>query len=299
MILGVGSVMLGLVIGVIAYFISNFIYFIIIFPVVIGGAAMIVFQRLIQLSKIRHPVVSVLFGILTGIFVSIAFYGTPYLILRNKVTANYQEKYQLNARDASTAFDSVLEQKTGSSGFIGYMKLRAAEGDEYSQYMIVNSMPIPLFSFSLKSTGAWLYWLLESVLFIFPIAWLGYDTGKRSFNYGANDWYNITSSQIGSVRLEDKQTLLSFFKTNDDKGIAQIIVPEGQIKHPMIEVYRQDSNNKKGDILISLKETFRKDQSTVKRTLLGQWEITQSEDRTLNDMLSREEPEKDLAADSI
>ena len=294
-LLGVGSVLLGLIIGGLAYFISNFIYFIIVFPLVIGGIAMIAFGKLIQQSRIRHALVSTAFGIVTGIFVATTFYGTPYLILRNKVIANYQEKYQLNAKDASIAFDSALKQNTGSSGLIGYMKLRAAEGDEYSHYLIVNSMPIPLFSFSLKSTGAWLYWLLETILFIFPIAWIGNVSGKSPFNQSANDWYNTASTQIGSVRLEDKQSLLTYFQTNDYQGICQLIFPEGQIKHPMIEIYRQGSRNKRGNILISLKQTFRKNQSTVKRSLAGQWEVTQAEEQTFVDMLSNRVAENDPA----
>jgi hypothetical protein len=293
-LLGIGSIPLGLICGVLAYFISNFIYFVVVFPLVIGGATTFIYSKLLQMTKVRHSIISAVFGIVTGLSVAVAFYGTPYLALRSKIIANYQEKYHMDAIRASTAFDSVLIQETGSSGFIGYMKLRASEGDEYTNYLIVNSMPIQLFSFSLKSTGAWLYWLLEIILFTFPVAWLGYGVGKRLFNKSANDWYNLYSSQIGSVRLEDKERLLAYFQTNDFSGISHLIVPEGEIKHPVLEIYKQRSNNKKGDILLSVKQTYRKNQSSVKRTLLNQWEIPQIEFESIEKMLDNKFTENTL-----
>ena len=299
LLLGIGSVLLGLAMGALAYFISTFIYFIIVFPLVIGFIAAVGFQILIEKSKVRHALAAMGFGIVTGIFLAASFYGTPYLVLRNKVTVNYEEKYQLSPRDASVTFDQALEENTGSSGFLGYMKLRATEGDEYSHYLIVNSMPIPLFSFTLKSSGAWLYWFLETLLFLFPIAWLGLATGKHPFNAEANEWYSTASTQIGSVRLEDKQNLLSYFLTNDLNAICQSVVPDGQIKHPMIEIHGQYTKTRKGNILITLKQTFRKDQSTVKRSIMGRWEMPQYEYRELIEMLKNRDRERELAIESI
>jgi hypothetical protein len=284
-LLAISSIPLGLLCGVVAYIISNFIYYIVVFPLVIGGATMFVYSKLLQITKIRHSIISGFFGIVTGLSVAVAFFGTPYFALRSKIIANYQEEYHLAARSASTSFDSGLIQETGSSGFIGYMKLRASEGDNYSNYLIVNSMPIQLFSFSLKSTGAWLYWLLEIILFTGPVAWLGYGVGKRLFNKSANDWYNLYASQIGSVRLEDKDRLFAYLQTNDFSGISHLIVAEWEIKHPVLEIYKQRSNNKKGDILLSVKQTYRNNQSSVKRTLLNQWEIPQIEFTSIEKLL--------------
>jgi hypothetical protein len=289
-----GSISLGIVCGALAYFISNFIYYVFVFPLVIGGTTAFAFSKLLRMIKVRHSIMSALFGIVTGLAVATTFYGIPYLTLRSQVVANFQEKYQVDAITASYGFDSVLIQKTGSSGFIGYMKLRAIEGDEYTNYLIVNSMPIQLFSFSLKSTGAGLYWLLETILFTCPVAWLGYAVGKRLFSYSANDWYNMYPSEIGLVRLEDKEKLLAYFRTSDFNEISQLIVPVGKIEHPVVEIYSRISDNKKGDILLSLKQTYRENQSTVKRTLLNQWEIPQAEYKSIEELLENKFSENTL-----
>jgi len=53
------------------------------------------------------------------------------------------------------------------------------------------------------------------------------------------------------------------------------------IKHPLLEIYRRTTRNKRGDILFTVKETFRKSQTTVKRRDISQWEVTQAEYETL------------------
>lgn len=294
-ILGAGSIALGFGIGLLAYFISNFVYLLVGFPLVVGFAAALAYGKLVLLSKVRHFIISTLFGVVAGLCIAIAFYGASYLILRRQVVAGFQEKYQIDARTASEGFDSILIEDTGSSGLLGYMKLRASEGEDYTNYLIVGSTAVHAFSFSLKSTTAWVYWILETLLFTIPIAWWGYDIRRRLFCKSANNWYALYSTQIGSVRVEDKENLLSSLQTNDFHAIGQLIAPEGQLKHPLLEIYRQLSENKKGDVLLTIQQTARKDQTTVKRTLVNQWEAPQSGYQIILDALEIKQKESEQA----
>jgi hypothetical protein len=293
-LLASGSIALGLLTGALAYFISNLIYYIIIFPLIIGCAALVAYQKLLLRIKVRHSIITALFGIVTGLSIAVAFYGTPYLINRKNVVDYLREKYQVDAATASYSFDANLLELTGSGGFIGYMKLRASEGDEYTNYLVINSVPVQTFSFALKSTGAWLYWLLEIILFVVPCAWIGFSTGKTPFNKSADDWYDTSLTQIGSVRLEDKERLFAYLQMNEFSGISQLMAPDGAINHPMLEFYQQRSNNKKGDILLSVKQTFRKNPKTVKRTLLNQWEVPSGEYKSMTGMIESKVAEKNL-----
>ena len=284
--MAVGSIVLGLVIGALAYVISNIIYFIFIFPLVIGFLAMIAYNILVHRSKIRQSVISALFAFLFGLSITAGFYGTPYLSFRHKVITGYQENYHIDSRTASIGFDQILKDVTGSSGFLGYMKLRATSGDVYSSYLIVNSLPIQSFSFSLKDTGSWVNWLVETVLFIVPSVLIGYREGKIPFNESANNWYDGPLTQIGSIHLQDKENLNSSLQNNDLSGLGQLIVPEGSLKHPQIEVYKQASKVKKGPILLSIKLSRRVSETRVRRVLLSQWEVPQFEFESLTNILN-------------
>jgi hypothetical protein len=283
----IGSAILGIAIGALAYFVSNFIYYIFVFSLVVGGATMIAFYKLLQFAKVRHSIIATLMGLVTGIFVALAFYGTPYFILRNEFINNAQQNYHVSAEKASAAFDKILVEETGTGGFIGYMKLRAKEGDQFTNYVVENGMPIHEFSFTLKSTWAWLYWLFEIVFFSIPPAWIGYDVGKRAFSESANDWYNPLPKQICAVPLESKGKLLTLLKGNSLQEISELAIAEEKIAHPMVEIYEQRSNNKRGDILLSVKQTFRDNKEKIKRNVIAQWEVSEPKYTSFVNAVSR------------
>ncbi len=289
-----GSITLGILIGALAYFVSSFIYLIVLFPLVIASAGMIAYFKLIQFAKIRHSVISILLGLVTGVIIACTFYGIPYLVLRNRFVTDAQKTYQVDAQTASNAFEDILKKETGSGGLIGYLALRARAGDKYTNYLMVNATPIHEFSFTLKSTWAWLYWLLEVILITVPIAWIGYDVSQRPFNRSANDWYKPLPEQVGSVTLESKERLLALLQANDLQGASKLMVAEEEIPHPMLEIYEQHSDNKKGDILLTVKQTFQDNQANIKRTILGQWEVSQQEYSSFVDGLSHRLVEHDV-----
>ena len=270
----VASILSGLVIGALAYFISQFIYFIVVFPLVIGAMGMIVYYRLILFAGVRQTLLLTLFGLSMGLCIAFAFYEAPYFILRNDFITNVQKEYQVDFQDASAGFDKVLIGETGSSGLLGYMKLRAREGDTYTNYFIINSMPLKGFSFTLKSTWAWIYWSIEVILFSISGALMGFQWGKKEYNFSANDWYDhMVPKQFGAASIENKAKLFAGLNGNNLDEINQLLVSEDELSHPMLELYRQHSRNKKGDILVRIKQTTRINPTKVKRITLNQWEV--------------------------
>ena len=272
-----GSVITGLALGALAYFISNLFYLVVIFPVLVGFAGAILYQSVAFFSKVRHTWLPALIGCATGVLIAAAFYMTPYLRVRHDYVAAFQAEYGTDALTASEAFDTVLTYETGSSGFWGFMKFRAAEGDQYTNYLVVNSLPVSEFSFTLQSTWAWLYWMLEVILFALPLTWIGVEAGKGDFNLSANDWYAPLAKQIGSVSLENKEELLARLHASELLAVSELLQPEGEIPHPALEIYEQRSKNKGGDILLSVKQTARVSSSKVSRKTVGKWEISPAE----------------------
>ena len=107
------------------------------------------------------------------------------------------------------------------------------------------------------------------MLFVIPCVLAGYELGRRPYSAVADDWYDAYQRQIGIISIGEKDRLLSYMQADDFGGLSQIIVPEGKIKHPVLEIYKQRTANKKGDVLLSIKQTARKSPTTVKRKLLS------------------------------
>jgi hypothetical protein len=231
------------------------------------------YYKLLLFSKVRHSMITLLLGVVTGILVSLAFFGSSYLSIRNEFINDALDTYQVSEAQAATYFKQILIDETGSSGLLGYMKFRAMEGDQYSNILVVNAIAVHAFNFTLKSTWAWLYWFLEVVLFSAPAALIGYDVGKRPFSESAKDWYDSGLKQSCAIPLESKDRLLTLLKANSLLEISELAVAEEGLRHPMIEIYAQRNNNKIGDILLTVQQTYRDKKEKIKRNMLGQWEV--------------------------
>lgn len=272
-----GSVITGIALGALAYFISNLFYLVFIFPVLVGFAGALVYQRLVFFTKVRHNWLTPSIGFAAGILIAAAFYTSSYWWVRYDVIASFQKEYGTDARTASSALDTFLTVETGSSGFWGFMKLRAAEGDQYTNYMVINSLPVSEFSFTIKSPWAWIYWAVEAQLFALPLVWIGFEAGKMDFNHSANDWYSSFPKLIGVASVDSKEEILAKLRTGDLLAVSELLLQEEEISHPVLEIYEQHSKNEKGTILLSVKQTKRVSSSKVKRITVSQWELSQTE----------------------
>ena len=285
--LTIGSIILGSVWGALAYIISNLFYLLVVFPLIIGGIGAIAYQRLLFFCKVRHTWLMALIGFATGLLIAAVFYASSYFWVRHNFMADFQKEYGTDALTASETLDTFLTLETGSSGLWGFMKLRATEGDHYTNYLVINSLPVSEFSFTLKSTWAWIYWGVEALLFALPLGWIGFEGGKMDFNHSANDWYSSLPKQIGSASLDSKEEILARLRASDLLAVSEMLMQEGDIPHPALEIYEQHSKNNQGDILLSVKQTQRVSSSKVKRTTVSQWEITQAEYAQFSEAVKR------------
>lgn len=268
-----GSVIIGIGIGVLAYWISTILYLIVVFPLFVGLAGIVVIAKLGPRTKVHHPLFTTFIGLLTGVCITGGFYGTPYFVTRHDLVTDAQRKYDLDTQTASAAFDAWLVEETGSKGFWGYMKLRAIEGEDYTNSFGFQAMPVSTISFTLKSTWAWIYWIFETLLFCLPVTWMGFEAGKNAFSESANDWYDGQGKQLGAIPFTCKDELLALCQKGDLTGVCDLLVKEGDIPHPVLEIYEHHTEKEHCDILMTIKQTSRVSPKRVKRTTIGRWEV--------------------------
>lgn len=272
-----GPALAGIAVGGLTYLISSFFYLFFISAFFAGIAGAVVYAILLSISKVHHTLLTTLIGFVMGLCIAGTFYGIPYFILRHDYVESVQAEYQVDARLANESFDAILTEETGAPGYLGYMKLRAREGDEYTNYLIFNSLPAFEFSFTMKSTGAWLYWIIETLLFTLPVAYIGRLSGTQAFNKTTGEWYDSDQNQIGSVSLSDKEKLLRLLNENDLEGMRELIFPEEALGHPTLEIYEQHCKKQPEDRLLIVKETDNQKAPRIRRKTLGQWELSRQE----------------------
>lgn len=286
LLLVLSSIMLGSTIGALAYLLSKLVYFLFVFPLAVGIITLFIYYKLQQLLKVRHALVTGFIGIIIGFLIILVYYGIPYERFRFNFVNNTMNEYPIPRAEAEKRFNSLLLEKSGSSGFFGYMKLFVEQGTEYTEYYVVNQMLVNEFNFKLNSTLLWLYILLELIVYSGACAWAGYTLGKRPFNISARDWYDQIPIQIATVSVNNKENILNAFKYERLMDLCELMSTEDDLIHPRIEVYEQQSTKKHNDVLFTLKQTSRVDPKTVKRIILAQYEISRTDYSFIQQKLS-------------
>jgi hypothetical protein len=272
------------IIGSLAYVISNFVYLLIVYPLAVGIITSLIYNKLLLKFRVRNAIVTGFLGIIIGLLIGIVYYGIPYLKIRQDFITDAMTEYHVTAIEAENELNRLLVEKTGSGGFVGYMKIYINEGNEYTHYFVVNQIPIETFNFNLRSTSFLLYIFLELILYTVPSVWTGLSIGKRPFNHSARDWYKLPT-QIATVSLVNKENIMNAFRVNALQDLCAMMSIE-ESPHPTIEIYEQKSDNQHSDVLLTMKQTKRVDAKTVKRTTLCQYEISRDEYSYIKQKLS-------------
>ena len=294
-LLAIGAIVSGVAIGIAAYFFSGVFYLHFVFPLLIGVFAIIPFKKIQDFSKIKGQKIVSIFGLLFGLLIAVSFYATPWLIDKKDGVAYLQEEYQIDKRTASLVYEDFVKQETGSSGLYGFMKFRAQMGESYTNYLMINSVVINESSYTVRSYWAWIYWIIETILFCSPSVFL-LGRGKDYFNKNTKEWYG-NLQQIGSTPLKNKQSLLDLLHSNDARGICELLEPEETTSHPALELYFAQTKNAQ-DVLLLIKQTERKSPTKVSRNTISEWEISLNDLNLFKDEVGRKLEENNVASAS-
>lgn len=282
------SIILGLLIGTAAYYVSKIFYLVIIFSFGVSFITMLIHLRLLEYLKIRHRLVSVASGIAIGSIVVVMFHYLPFAEVKRAFVADGVNNYHVNQYVAEQVFNEMLAEETGQSGLLGFLMYRANVGEQFVGTLVINYAPVHEYSFSIRSSGAWLYWFLEAVIIILPAAWVGLKVAKNPFNDRVNEWYKGLPYQIGSVIMENRDKFSNLMQDNYLFEAAELILPEDGAPHPRIEIYQNHCKDENGDILLSIKETGRNKKGKYERKMIQQWEISREEFAGLLEILKRD-----------
>jgi hypothetical protein len=196
----------GAAIGILTSLLSNTLYLIIVFPLIMGLLGGWIVSTLVRVGKIRNPMVAVGAGVLISVIIYGAMWATDYAQFRSAAGVEIAASNPtLDAGGVQAAVDSGLLKTAGQPGFMGYALLQdqqgVAIGRVSSDKTLVNLGP----------TLSWLYWVVELVL----ILWMAIATGRRPayqpFCESCNRWFGKEQllGTLGASRSKELMDLVN------------------------------------------------------------------------------------------
>ncbi len=229
-ILALSSLVSGAAIGGATAFISKFIYFIVLFPIGMGFATGAVMGFAVKKGKIRNPITALGLGVLGGLVTYGSLMYGQYINFQKEVETTIERDYGVTDKNqAREQINGFLRQETGSSGFVGFLKMSAKEGITISRRGS---------SFQIKDNFAYFLWLIELGIVGFLAASMPFKSANEPFNEEANEWYG-EKQWVGSATDESKDQLISLLNMDDMSGAAALLSSQTDLPTPRIDVYSQ------------------------------------------------------------
>ena len=221
----------GLAIGGLTHLISLLVYLILVFPLGMGFAGGKVMVAAIRKGKVRNPAIATLFGILTGLLMYGSLHGAGYWQFKQLASEQITKELEgVSDNQSNNIIDTFLQEKTGSKGFLGYLKHNAQQGVSIGRLESTGT--------NLGETGTWIYWLIELAIIDITIAAIAYSTAKNPFCENGDQWYKHPE-HIGIVNPQCSENFLNLLQ-NDRFGEAGKLLDPLQGIHPAnLEVYLQ------------------------------------------------------------
>jgi hypothetical protein len=223
----------GIVTGGIIGFISQFLYLIILFPILMGGVAGTAISLTVKSSKVRNPVLAAGFGSLTGLILYTSMNYLQYMTFKQEVRKEIiTETGKSDDEAIAQLTDAVLKEATGDSGFVGYVKYSAKQGLKITRAGSSGS------GITLDENGTWIYSLIELALISGIASYQAFASANEPFCEEGKDWYG-DKVWSGCVELGRKDEFLGLLKSETYHQAARLILPQEDLELPRLDLYVQ------------------------------------------------------------
>jgi hypothetical protein len=229
----IGIVIAGFVGGGLSFLATQAnLYIIFIMPVLLGLIGALAAAIIIGVAKVRNPFIALCFGILIGAaIIFIDHFADYYITFRDSVRTEFLDFFpDATQADIDELTNLFLEDETGSSGFLGFLKLTAEEGLVSSPpgSAIANIRPFA------QGIGVWIYWGVELAVVAGFAAFTAVRYAKKPFDESTDRWFRV-GKWIGSVDRSSQQSFKQKLREGDFAGAGQLIVRD-TIPFPRLDI---------------------------------------------------------------
>lgn len=283
----------GIATGVALFFSGKLVYLILVSAIfagfIAGGFAILA----VKVGKVRNGLLGFLLGIVVGAITYGAYWGAEYvnaiLELGNEARTQIRAELGASASDADVEreLNIILEALTGSTDFIGLMKLVDLDlQDQTGNTGIVGYVSYQAqqgFSISRVGRGsssseapikdglAWGYYGLELVIIAIASGWMAVLVARQPFCSEQNRWLKL--KPVAQVVEPAINPFMQAFQNGDLRAAAQYIQPV-DARSPLpklhIEVGRCSEQSVDGSLKITFITHNNKNQNTEKVLFNGE-----------------------------
>lgn len=240
------SILGGLFVGFVGGAVSSLIYPVIIFPIVIGFLGGKIIKDNVKYTKMRDISLITATAILMAILLFGTAFYTRFLGLYVKSALILGGLSDVNLEAAKVIVDYAFEEKTGYTGFPGYILLSVNEGIFIAR-LFRNNEPalVPIFT--------WLYWLVELGLIAFITVYTSREISKQPFCANCNTWY-AGRRHVGGAPLDKELEIRNFIKLHGYHALGKML--EENVDVPGLEFYLQSCETcEKSDSFLTVTKT--------------------------------------------
>jgi hypothetical protein len=266
----------GLIVGFGAGVVSNLLYIVFLFPLLMGinNGKMIV--DAIRRAKIRKISQLVFLSILSAIVIYGTFHYTRYMGFQVRaameIFSGLSEATEAENLEVTKAFlDYALLEETGYSGFFGYILYEAKEGAAIGRLFRSSS-------FNLGPILTWSLWLVEFGILLGVTIQKGKTVIGMSFCEACGNWYG-EEKHLGGTTLENKTFLLHLLQQKDFVELGKLIEKNAEL--PSLEIYLHGCQVcNQSDASLMVRHAFQSPRGALQFTDASQ-AILQPKDRAL------------------
>ena len=224
----------GLMFGFIVGVFSNVLYFVFVFPFLIGIVNGNLIADLVQKAKIRKPSQMVMVSVLSAA----AIYGMLHygryagFVVGASLEISSDLSAALEVENLSVAklfLDYALGEETGHSGFVGYMLYKANQGVTIGRLARSSSV-------NMGPVLTWLYWLLEFGIIFGVTMQMGKPKMGAPFCESCGNWHG-GEKHLGGTAMANESVLMELIRQKDFAGLRTLMEPNAEL--PSLEVYFQ------------------------------------------------------------
>lgn len=167
------SVLAGILSALVGYWIGQYYYVLFVYPFVLLIIGLLLYLPVRAHFGIQHRLRNVLCGLAMGLTIFVTFHYIEYTIFRSKALQIIELSQHVGEAAASKTLDAFLVQKSGLSGFPGFMKNQQSQLRPYVYYFTRRGEITQTLEFYLREKTAWLYLAGEAAVLLGGMAVLG------------------------------------------------------------------------------------------------------------------------------
>ena len=275
LILVVAVLLGGTAVGVLVSLLTNLVYLILVFPLIMGLVGGAIVAAAVRSGKIRNPGIAIAAAVLIGIIIYAAMWTTGYVQFRNNSNADWLAKNpSANLAEADAGFDSELRLSTGQSGFLGYVLHEAAEGVSVgrigsSDQNLLNLGPIL----------SWIYWVVELIIILWASIRTGSKPAYEPFCETCGRWYE-KPQLLGSLGASRSKEVLNLVENEQYVKLGEELQSNPALPNVGIFMTTPTPDCPNGDVLLVVRSQVRDSRGnpTAKELVSGMINAAQSQE---------------------